>query len=124
VINAEIREIRFRGESRGTYTIERLYQARMSGEFDGTAEFFSDRKKEWIPLVRILEDLYPSEDKIQGLRAVNVSKVTILGTGTKGDCPACNALISHVYSIDNVPTIPPADCCCVPWCGLVVVAHR
>jgi hypothetical protein len=124
VSNADTREIRFRGTPRGTYTIDRLYRACMSGEFDGTAEFFSDRKKEWIHLVAILEDFYPSADKIQTLRAINISTVKILGTGTEGDCPACNALTTHVYPIDDVPTIPPADCCCVPWCGLVVVADR
>ncbi len=118
------RRIRVRGEELGAIDLEDLYEMAMSGEIDHTAEFWSLRQKRWCPLAGIIEDLETSVTASKALAQMSEAGITrakIVGSGTGDDCPACRAL-AGVYPIDQVPTPPPADCTCVPWCRCLVQA--
>jgi hypothetical protein len=116
------RQIRFNGRELGPYTVERLFRAVMSKEFDHTTEFFSERNKQWFPIVGLLEDYYPIAEKIERMREVGITSVKIVSGGDREDCPACRAIADRIYPIDHVPTLPPAGCMCVPWCCCIVLA--
>lgn len=120
---SEERKIRFRGTERGSYTIARLHDAVTSGELNHTAEFFSERKQKWLPVPGIMEDFFPSEERLLQLRDKGITKVKMLESGTQGECPLCKKIGNRAYLIDQVPVIPPEGCQCIPWCGLSVVSH-
>jgi hypothetical protein len=120
------RRIRFAGEELGTFKFDALYRARMRGDFDHTAEFFSERKSQWLPLPGLLEDLETTvtmAERVRQMKEVGITKVKLLPGGTKGDCAVCRGLAKKVYPIDHLPTVPPEGCTCKPWCSLVALAH-
>jgi hypothetical protein len=120
----ESRRIRFNGRELGEYSIARLTCERLSGKVDQTTEFFSPRRQQWFRLVEILEDLCPTGQILKEMQSAGVEEVTLLSSEEKGECSSCKRLENRIYAIDNVPTIPPADCSCVPWCCLVPLAHH
>jgi hypothetical protein len=120
------RQIRFNGEDLGEYTIDALYRDRMRGDIDHTAEFLSVKSNAWLPLAGILDDLdstVTTAERLQQMKEAGITKVEFLPSGNKGDCPVCRALAKEAYSVDAVPTIPPENCTCTPWCTLVALAH-
>jgi hypothetical protein len=122
---SEERKIRCNGVERGAFNIDYLYRARMRGDFDHTAEFFSERKDQWLPLAGIIEDLdstVTAVERLKQFRDIGIWKVKLLGSGGRGDCPLCKALAKKTYKVDQVPTIPPEGCSCNPWCSLTIVA--
>lgn len=120
----ESRRIRFNGRELGEYSIARLNCERLSGKVDQTAEFFSPRRQQWFRLVEILEDLCPTEQILKEMQSAGVEEVRLISSEKKGECSSCKHLENRIYSIDNVPSIPPADCSCIPWCSLVPFAHH
>lgn len=111
-------KIRFQGDELGDYSVDQLYRMAMRGEIDHTAEFWSARESSWRPLAGIIIDSSPS--RVGDMRQAGITKVKILGSGD--DCPICSALQERVYGIDEVPTLPPPSCTCVPWCRCVETA--
>jgi GYF domain 2 len=113
------RKVRFEGVELGPLSLDRLYRMVTRGEIGTTAEFWSDRQKQWLPLAGILVDIEPS--RIGDMKSAGIRKVKILGSGPD-DCPACMAIQEKVYPVDQVPILPPADCACNPWCRCVEIA--
>ena len=73
----------------------------------------------WRPLAGIICDLQPP--RIPEMKAAGITKVKILCSGGD-DCPMCSALVGKTYSIDEVPTVPPDGCTCIPWCRCIEIA--
>jgi len=115
------RKTRFQGKELGLVSIDRLYHMVSRGEVDHTAEFWSERKQEWRGLAGIIFDFQQS--RLGDMRAAGITKVEIVGSGSD-DCPACTPLQGRDYAIDDVPTLPPRDCTCVPWCRCVEIAKQ
>jgi hypothetical protein len=115
------RKIRFQNEELGELSIDRLYRMASRGDIDHTAEFWSDREQAWRPLAGIIFDMSPSNT--DSMISAGITKVEVLGSGS-GDCPACTALQGKIYPIDSVPTLPPSDCTCVPWCRSILIAKE
>jgi hypothetical protein len=115
------RKFRFQGQELGIFPIDRLYRMASRGEINHTAEFWSERENSWRPLAGIIFDLDPPNTN--NMKSAGIAKVKILGSGSH-DCPACRALGKKVYLIDDVPTLPPANCTCVPWCRSIVIAQN
>jgi hypothetical protein len=113
------RKIRFQGEEMGSHSIRDLYRMATRGEINHTAEFWSEQEQSWRPLAGIIFDFSPP--RLDDMRRAGITKVKILGSGSD-DCRVCTALQKRVYGIDEVPTLPPADCTCVPWCRCVEIA--
>ncbi len=123
----DARKIRFRGQELGPYSVDKLYRMRMGKQIDGTTEFYSPSKDQWLPLAGIIEDLettVTTERRLQQMKEAGFETVKFLVSGEKGDCPSCRALAKTAHPIDNVPKIPPADCTCVPWCRLVLIVDE
>ena len=121
------RKIRFNGEEFGPFTIDALHRQVMKGKFDHTAEFFSELKNQWLPLAGIGNDFDPNtttEERLRQMKRAGIKRVELLGSPNKGECGFCKELATKIYPIDEVPTIPPANCSCVPWCFLLPLAHR
>jgi hypothetical protein len=116
------RKIRFNGMELGPYTVDRLFRAVTSKEFDHTTEYFSERQQAWRSIVGLLEDYYPVAEKIKRMREDGITSVKIVSGSDREDCPACRAITDQIYQIDHVPTLPPAGCKCVPWCCCIVLA--
>jgi hypothetical protein len=115
------RKIRFQGREIGSYTLDELYRMATSGKIDHTAEFWSKRQRAWCPLAGLTFDFQPPRSA--SIRSAGVEKGKILGSGSQ-DCPACSAIAGKVYPIDQVPTLPPTDCTCIPWCRCIEIATR
>ena len=118
---SEERKIRFGGEELGPLTIDRLYRMALRGDVNHTAKFWSDREQAWLPLVGIMFDIEPS--RIDDMKSAGITKVQVSGSGSE-DCPACKALEGKIYSINDIPTLPPPNCTCVPWCRSMVIATQ
>jgi hypothetical protein len=117
---SESRNLRYRGQVLGPHSLAHLYRMATDGKIDHAAEFLSASTNEWRPLSGIMEDFYPSKEKLEQMRESGITKVTILGSGE--DCPACHSLQQTIYPIDEPPMLPPEGCKCVPWCRCEVVA--
>lgn len=115
------RKIRFQGEDLGELSIDRLYRMASRGDIDHTAEFWSEQAQDWRGLAGIIFDLQPS--RLDDMRAAGITKVEILGSGSD-DCPICTALQGRDFSIDDVPTLPPSGCTCIPWCRCTEIAKQ
>jgi hypothetical protein len=75
---------------------------------------------------------FPGEDlkstvtpmkRLGAMKDAGITRVRLLPSGGKGDCPVCRKLAEKVYSIEELPTIPPRGCTCNPSCTLVVLAY-
>lgn len=122
---SEKRRIKFNGEDLGEIAFQKLYRMRMRGDIDHTAEFLSAKTNCWLPLAGILEDLDTSitnDERVRQIKECGIMTVSLLGSGSDGDCPICKALVKK-YPVDGVPTIPPENCSCNPWCALTVIAE-
>lgn len=120
------RRIKFNGEELGEFNLQKLMRMRSNEEIDHTTEFFSQRKNEWLPLAGILEDMediQPIGEKVEDMRRLGFKKVRFLAGGDDGDCPSCRAIAEIAHAIDAVPTMPPDDCTCNPWCRLCVIVE-
>jgi hypothetical protein len=63
------------------------------------------------------------------LRAFNAKRIKEIATKGEGliqilgssdqDCPACSALDGQTFKAAQVPTIPPENCSCLPYCTCV-----
>jgi len=115
----DVRKVRCGGEE-GLLALSKLNRLVSRGDIDGTAEFWSEARQAWLPLVGIMFDIYP--DRLPQMLKAGVRKVSILGSAPD-DCPACAALQNKLFSIADVPALPPAGCSCVPWCRLTVIAR-
>jgi hypothetical protein len=97
------------------------------GDFDHTAQFFSEKSKQWLPIAGIIDDLeatVTTEERLKDLKQMGFKKVKFLPGDETTDCPSCRAIAKKVHPIDNVPKVPPDDCTCVPWCRLCLVVHQ
>jgi hypothetical protein len=124
VSNDDSRLIRFQGVEQGPFSIDKLYRMRKNREIDGSTEFFSKKSNEWLPLAGIIQDLdttVSTETRLRQMKESGFKEVKLLRAGTRGECQSCRELAKGIYSIDSAPVIPPADCKCNPWCGLVFV---
>jgi len=124
-MNPDARRIRFNGEEQGPFPVGKLYRMALRGDFDHAAEFFCRKSNQWLPIAGIIRDLettVTTEQRTKQLKAAAVKKVEFLAGDANTDCPSCRAIARKIHSIDNVPRIPPADCHCIPWCRLIVVA--
>jgi hypothetical protein len=120
---SEERKIRFEGEDLGSYTIRQVMRMADTGEIDHTAEYWSEKGKEWRRLPSFISDFDDQPDRLAEIRAVGLTKTRILGTGAN-DCPACKAIQNRIFAIDDTPTLPPANCTCVPWCRCNVLSQE
>ena len=82
----EDREIRCGGENLGAFKLQKLYRAVTRGDFEKPLEFLSIRTNEWLPLAGILEDFYPTPEKVKQMKEAGFSKVKFLDSGGD-DCP-------------------------------------
>ncbi len=115
------RKIRFRGEELGTFSINKLYRMAAHGEIDHSAEFWSERALEWMPLAGIIFDLHPSS--LDDLKSAGITRVEVIGSGID-DCSVCEAIQGRDYQITEVPMLPPPGCTCVPWCRCTEIAKE
>jgi hypothetical protein len=115
------RKIRFQGQELGILSLDRLYRMATRGDVDHTAEFWSEREQAWRSLAGIMFDIEPPHT--DDMRSAGITTVQITGSGSD-DCPACKALEGKVYPIDSIPTLPPSDCTCIPWCRSLAVATQ
>ncbi len=115
------RNIRFRGEELGEFSIDKLYRMASRGDIDHAAEFWSQQAHDWLPLAGIIFDLNPSS--LDDLKSAGITRVEILGSGMD-DCPACEAIQGRDYPITEVPTLPPPGCTCAPWCRCTEIAKE
>ena len=117
------RKIRANGQELGEIPLRRLYTMRMRGELENPVEFYSKARRAWLPIAGFMDDFEIShEQRIQNMRDVGIKYAEILNSGTDEDCPACVALSGKKYPINSVPSLPPPDCSCVPWCRCVIIA--
>jgi len=116
------RKIRFQGKELGSHSVRDLYLMATRGKIDYKAEFWSERELAWRPLAGIMFDFSPS--RLVSMRDAGIERVEIMGSGSNDDCPACTALHHRLYSIEEVPKLPPPDCTCVPWCRCIELANR
>ena len=81
-------------------------------------------KTRLIPRTRRVERQH-AQESIAHLKAVGYRRFQISAARDGWDCPACAALHGAVFSVDDPPQLPPADCRCRPYgCRLVVSACR
>jgi len=114
-------KIRAAGEEIGVFSTRQVMRMREREELENPVEFGSEKKSAWLPIAGLMDDEYPSSERIAQMKEAGIKSVKVL-SGGDGDCPACAALTKSKYSIAKAPTIPPLGCSCIPWCRLCVVA--
>jgi hypothetical protein len=114
------RRIRHHGQDFGFWRICDLYRAMLEGKFDHTVEFLSLRVNHWLPIVGILEDLDRMEtaEQVRNWKKKGIKTVQFLPACCGRGCSQCKAIAGKTYLIDEMPTIPPKGCTCIPWCML------
>jgi hypothetical protein len=117
----EERKIRFKGEELGTFSIRQVMRMTETGEINHTAEYWSEKGQKWRLLPSFIWDFYDGPDRLSQMQSSGITKTKVLGVDAS-DCPACMALQKKTYSIEKMPTLPPTDCTCVPWCRCTVIA--
>lgn len=117
----DTRNIRSGGQELGAIGIAKLQRMLMRGGLAQPVEFWSEAAGSWMPIAGLIFDFAP--DRVMELRASGITQVGVIGAGD-GDCPACSAIIGKSFPIDGAPKIPPANCTCVPWCRLTVIAEE
>jgi hypothetical protein len=117
------RRIRVDGDEGDDHTLVQLMRAIMRGDFEGTVEFYSERLREWQPVVGIMNDFdYTSAEQLDRIRKAGIFNVRILTSGEGIDCPICTANAALIWPIDAAPSIPPLGCTCKPWCRCIYIA--
>jgi hypothetical protein len=106
----------------GPLSIDKLFRMAKSGDIEPATLFWSEREQEWRAISGIMEDLYPSSEKIADMKSSGIQRCTILGSGTGEDCPACQSVCDKVFTLDEFPGLPPVGCECIPWCRCAVIA--
>ena len=101
----------------GPFTVDRLYRMWKSGDIDNRTPFWSERSKKWLPLLHLLQDMYPDRDRLDQMRQAGITRVKLLDSALAENCDACRKLAGQTCSIDNAPELPPDGCTCSPWCG-------
>ena len=104
----------------GPFTVDQLYRMAQREEIGPQTLFWSDHRKQWLPLTGVMLDIEPGG--FQQMRESGIRRAEILDSGTGEDCPACHALTGRTYPIAAVPTLPPDGCTCVPWCRCIITA--
>ena len=112
----------WKAQSKGPLTVQQLYRMVKRGEIDNHTLFWSERRREWLPLVQLLSDMYPDRDSLNQMRRVGITRVKMLASVLAENCDACRKLAGLTYSIDSAPELPPEDCTCFPWCGCLHIA--
>ena len=103
----------------GPFTIARLY------DINNLTPFWSERSKQWLPLLHLLHDMYPDRERLDQMQRAGIKRVKVIGWGPGWEdrnCDACRKLIDCTYPIDAAPELPPKDCACTPWCGCLHIA--
>lgn len=100
-------------------TLEEISAAAEEGEYDASALYWSDKFEKWMPVTGILNE--EGENPLESMKGTSLKKVMILGSGTGQDCPACSALDGRKFPVEEAPSLPPAECTCIPWCRSVLV---
>lgn len=119
---SEERRIRFEGEELGEFSIRQVMRMAEKGEINHTAEYWSEKGKEWRRLPSFIMDFDDQPDRIEQMKSSGIKSTKVLGADAS-DCPACRALQSVTYAIGDTPNLPPADCTCIPWCRCTVIAQ-
>ncbi len=110
------------GETLGPFALRKLYDMRMEGRLPGKVLFFSNRRQDWFPLSGIIEDEFPSSDRITDLKRAGITHCEVLLSGNNDECDACKAISGRKIPVLDFTGLPPAGCECVPWCRCAVVA--
>jgi len=110
------------GEQYGPFSLPKLYEMRLEGRLLQSTLYWSEHYKEWRGIVSIMQDHYPSADRLRQIRESGITHCKILGPGDGTECPACASLVDRIMHKDEVPVLPPAECQCTPWFRCVVVA--
>ena len=115
------RMVRFDGVEEGPFGLQQIMRMRTRGDLGAETEFWSERDKTWKPIVAMMTDFEVYDDeRLREMREAGILYVTFAGNDE--DCPACQAFMNKVFPIDEAPTLPPAECTCVPWCRLILIA--
>ena len=112
-------------QRKGPFTVQQLYRMVKRGEIDNHTLFWSERRREWLPLVQLLSDMYPHGDRLNQMQRAGIKRVKVIGWGPgweERNCDACRKLIDCAYPIDAAPELPPEGCMCFPWCGCLHIA--
>jgi hypothetical protein len=118
---SERRKIRFEGEELGTFSIQQVMRMAERDEINHTAEYWSEKGNEWRTLPSFISDFDDVPDRLEQMKDAGIERIEILG-GDENDCTACRSLQGKSIAIANAPSLPPADCTCVPWCRCTVIA--
>jgi hypothetical protein len=84
--------------------------------------YFSNRLQSWQRLGAFATNEF-SDDTVTRCRSMGVKQLRFLGAGVEGECGECIGLDGKIFSIDDLPQMPPASCACLPWCRATVVAE-
>ena len=104
------------------FTVPQLYRLVKHREIGNLTPFWSERRRQWLPLIHLLHDIFPDSDRLARMRESGIKYVKIIDSGATDDCDACRKLTGRIYSIDATPVLPPPECTCNPWCGCVITA--
>jgi hypothetical protein len=118
---SEERRIRFEGEELGEFSIRQVMRMAEKKEIDHTAEYWSEKGKEWRRLPSFIMDFDDQPDRVEQMKAARVETTEIFGVDAS-DCPGCKALQGKAYPVEQTPALPPLDCTCVPWCRCIAIA--
>lgn len=120
-------KIRLDGAEVGPLTFRELGHLITAGKVTRNTPMWSERWQQWTTVAEALDEFYPENKpslRLDDMRSAGVRFAELLGTNDERDCPACRALAGKVFSIDQVPSIPPDGCTCEPWCRCVYVAAQ
>lgn len=112
------------GEQYGPFSLSKLGEMRVEGRLPQTTLYWSEHYKEWRSITLILNDHYPSADRVRNMREAGITYCKILGAGHGDECPACLEQIERVMPLDEFAGTPPPGCTCIPWCRCVVIAVK
>jgi hypothetical protein len=120
---SEERKIRFGGEELGEFSIRQVMRMSEKREIDHTAEYWSEKGKEWRRLPSFIMDFDDQPDRVGQMKSSGIKSTKVLGADAS-DCPACKALQGKTYAIAETPVLPPSGCTCIPWCRCVAIATK
>ena len=112
------------GEQYGPFSLSKLHEFRLEGRLPHDTLYWSEFYKEWRGIVSILDDHYPSADRLRKIRESSITHCKVLSVGDGSECPACQEQVDRVMPLDDFLGTPPPGCECTPWCRCCVVAAR
>jgi len=105
-------------------SVLKIFRRKDHDGFTGDCFYRRDGTSEWRQIRSFCHVEFGDPDLIPKLQRAGITHVRWLATCLPNECRACRERNEELFSIAELPDLPPLDCKCELWCGCILGAAR